>query len=93
MGYEIERFVDAKSVDDFKCGICLEVIENPVMITVCEHLYCRECLTDWLSKDTSCPEDRNPIEESDLTKPPRLIRNQLDRLEIRCNFVNVSKSH
>lgn len=90
MGFEIERFVDQKLVQDFKCGICLEVFKEPVMISVCEHIYCRECITDWLKTDTSCPEDRTPIQDSDLVQPTRLIRILHEKLEIKCDFAKVS---
>lgn len=91
MGFEIERFASSDNLEDFKCGICLEIFENPIMISICEHVYCRQCIDDWLKTDTSCPEDRTPIQESDLKPPPRMIRNFYDRLRIKCEFVDVSK--
>lgn len=90
MGFEIARFVDQKLAEEFKCGICLEVFKEPIMISVCEHIYCRGCITDWIQTDTSCPEDRTPIQESDLIQPTRLIRNLHGMLEINCDFKNVS---
>lgn len=89
MGYEIERFVE-KSVEEFKCGICLEAFIDPVMISVCQHNYCRECITDWLKTDMSCPEDREPIEASHLVPLMRSFRNLYDGLEIKCDFANVN---
>lgn len=90
MGFEIERFVDKKLAEDFKCGICLEVFKEPVMILGCDHIYCRGCITVWLKTDTSCPEDRTPVRESNLVQPTRLIRILHEKLEIRCDFTRVS---
>lgn len=89
MGFDTERFIDAKLAEEFKCGIWLEVFEEPVMISACDHIYCRECITEWLKTDTICPVDRTPIEDSDLVQPTRLIRNLHGKLEIKCDFEKV----
>ena len=31
------------------CLICLNIIENPVQCTKCQHYFCSECITDILS--------------------------------------------
>lgn len=37
-----------------ECPMCYEQLTNPVT-TPCKHIYCRECISTWLSEHTSCP--------------------------------------
>lgn len=90
MGFDTFRFVDKANLDDFKCSICLEVLKKPVMVRECEHVYCHKCFDDWLQKDTSCPQDRVPIEEGDICDPGRFFRNQYGKLKIKCDLADVN---
>lgn len=85
MGFDTTWFVN-KIDDSFKCSICLEVFKDPVMIEKCEHIYCRDCIRDWLSKNTYCPEDRAAISERNLVKPHRFFCNLYDKLEVKCEL-------
>lgn len=89
MGYDATRFVQ-DSLEDFKCGICLDVLKEPVMVRSCEHIFCCECIVNWLKNDNTCPEDRAPLEETGLTEPTRFFRNQYSKLKVFCDFVKVS---
>lgn len=89
MEFEIARFMDQKLTKSFKCGICLKVFKDPLMIPNCEHIYCRECITDRLQTHSSCPDDENTISENNLVQPPKLIRELHEKLEIKCEFAKV----
>ena len=45
------------------CSICLG--EQPNVITTCDHMFCRQCITDWFrkSKKMMCPYCRGCVEE------------------------------
>lgn len=93
MGYDISRFVDCeKIIESFKCGICLDVLKEPVVVKACEHMYCGECIKDWMRTDTSCPQDRIPIIQRDIGLPSRFFRNLYENLEMKCDFVKVSRN-
>ena len=50
MGYDICRF-KSKDIDrEFICGICQDVLKNPVVINPCEHIYCSDCITKWIEE-------------------------------------------
>lgn len=84
MGYELARFVG--QVDqEFICSICMMVLEIPVE-SPCEHIFCSECIKDWLAVESTCPVDRLPIHSFDLRAMPRYFRNLLDKLEVRCEL-------
>lgn len=38
------------------CAICLEdiMIDKEVRIDCCEHIYCKECITQWVETKTNC---------------------------------------
>lgn len=84
MGYDQSRF--SSNVDEeFLCSICVLVIENPVQ-TPCEHLFCIKCIRDWLCVNKTCPVDSRPLTADNLSEPNRVLRNLLNRLDIKCDF-------
>ncbi|CAG2100194.1 unnamed protein product, partial [Medioppia subpectinata] len=68
------------------CSICQEIFNTPVTTTCCLQLFCEECITKWLTTNTTCPYDRKPLTRSGLSKPPRLVTNTLGRFKIRCDY-------
>ncbi len=52
MGYDANRFID-KIADHFICSICLDVIENPVMTGICEHIFCKKYLNECILRSNS----------------------------------------
>lgn len=52
------------------CPICLQTLENSVMLTVCYHVYCFECLNTWVHslalhgvKFATCPLCKAPFQK------------------------------
>lgn len=82
MGYDTDRFISPVN-DALSCCICRDVLEDPLQAP-CEHAYCRTCIEAWLVHETSCPEDRRPLTLSSLRPLFRYMRNDLNRLQIRC---------
>lgn len=51
----------------------------------CEHAFCSGCIHEWLTRQPSCPVDRNNITPNQLKPVPRITRNLLSRLYINCD--------
>ena len=51
----------------------------------CEHAFCSGCIHEWLTRQPSCPVDRNNITPNQLKPVPRITRNLLSRLYISCD--------
>ena len=52
--YSLERFVNSQYACEFVCSICYQVPVSPVpIITDCEHLFCRSCLSRWIFQGKS----------------------------------------
>ena len=45
----------------------------------CEHAFCRACITEWISRQPTCPVDRQAVTASQLRPVPRILRNLLSR--------------
>ncbi|XP_064641043.1 RING finger protein 151-like [Lineus longissimus] len=82
MGYDIERFVQPIN-EGLLCSICRDVLKDPVQAP-CEHVYCSACIQEWLIHENNCPEDRRHLWGSDLRPLFRYMRNDLEKLQIRC---------
>ncbi|CAG2164504.1 unnamed protein product [Oppiella nova] len=63
-GFDRSRVVGVsdEELDEYTCGICLEVFVNPVVTQCCQQTYCHECIHNWLSENNTCPNDRKKIE-------------------------------
>ncbi|RXG69672.1 E3 ubiquitin-protein ligase NRDP1 [Armadillidium vulgare] len=51
----------------------------------CEHAFCSGCIHEWLSRQQTCPVDRQPITPSQLKQVPRILRSLLSKLYITCD--------
>ena len=81
MGIPTCRFLDPKH-EQFVCVICLDVAEDPVVITGCEHIFCRTCVDKvGLSK---CPSCREPFIEPRWTGLGAALKRSYLDLKIRC---------
>eukprot|EP00899_Mesostigma_viride_P006151 jgi/Mesvir1/15537/Mv03187-RA.1 len=71
--------------EDLVCAICTGVLQDPVE-GPCEHIFCRKCLVGWLqrSNNNSCPTCRQPLMPSTIRQAHRVVRNQLDAVEVTC---------
>lgn len=84
MGYELTRF-QGNVDEELVCPICAGVLEEPLQAALCEHAFCRACITEWLSRQPTCPVDRNAITTTNLRPVPRILKNLLARLSISCD--------
>uniref|UniRef100_A0A673B1P8 Ring finger protein 41, like n=1 Tax=Sphaeramia orbicularis TaxID=375764 RepID=A0A673B1P8_9TELE len=82
MGFDLERFVGYVN-EGLLCCVCRDVLERPLQAP-CEHAYCSACISSWLLHHHSCPEDRQPLDVGSLKPLYRYMRNDLNRLQIRC---------
>ncbi|GLV45679.1 early girl [Carabus blaptoides fortunei] len=87
MGFELNRF-QGEVDEELVCTICSGVLEEPLQAPVCEHAFCRACIQEWISRQPTCPVDRQPITSAQLRPVPRILRNLLSRLCISCDNVS-----
>ncbi len=45
--------------DELMCSICTKVLNEPQMVNCCEQRFCKNCLTEWMTKNKTCPHCRN----------------------------------
>lgn len=84
MGFEVNRF-QGEVDEELVCPICSGVLEDPLQAPICEHAFCRECIQEWISRQPTCPVDRQNITSAQLRPVPRILRNLLSRLYITCD--------
>lgn len=84
MGYELARF-EGDVDEELICPICSCVLEEPLQAPQCEHAFCATCIREWLTRQPTCPVDRSAITPNQLKPVPRILRNLLSRLTIRCD--------
>jgi len=45
-----------------ECPVCLDPMTGATATLVCGHLFCKDCITDWASSQTTCPTCRETLE-------------------------------
>ncbi|KAH8117617.1 hypothetical protein DFH11DRAFT_1724600 [Phellopilus nigrolimitatus] len=56
----------------FRCGICGEIYDAPMMLQHCGHSFCSVCARQSLRERHECPQCRKPAEEMHLVKNAQL---------------------
>jgi hypothetical protein len=86
-GFERSRFIDLSQsdCDEFTCGICLEILNNPIETKCCRKTYCKKCIITWINTNQLCPNDRRVLRVNDLINPSLIVVNLLSKLKIKCN--------
>ncbi|XP_067122287.1 E3 ubiquitin-protein ligase PDZRN3-like [Centruroides vittatus] len=80
--YQVENF-DPFPNEDLICSICDCVFYDPVECP-CRHVYCRNCICDWLSCQNTCPVCRKSVILYELRAVGPIIKNMIMKLTIRC---------
>ena len=61
--------------------------------TPCEHLFCRACMDAWLNERPVCPVDQLEVRPDQLRPAPRIVRNMLGQLQLKCRFYKYVLCH
>ena len=85
LGYDDERFESIVN-QNFHCLICYNVLKDPVMCRRNEHYFCRGCITEHLRRNSHrCPTCADELSVETLQGVPRIVKNYLNELSIRCD--------
>ena len=85
LGYDDERFESIVN-QNFHCLICYNVLKDPVMCRRNEHFFCRGCITEHLRRNShTCPTCADELTVETLQDVPRVVKNYLNELSIRCD--------
>lgn len=80
--------VDKKLIEDFRCSFCLSFINDPVMCSKCENVFCLECQQSYYSKPSNilCSYCRQEIsKQEDRFKPlNKKLRKKMKQLKFQC---------
>ena len=86
MGFDITRF-ESTVDDELICAICEGVLQNPIQVVSCEHVFCSDCLDQWIAKGKkNCPLDREAIKGGEDMKAPRIVINLLAKTDNQMRF-------
>lgn len=87
-GFERARVVSLcdKDLDEFTCGICQDIFVDPKETQCCRQIYCKECITEWLKDNTTCPFDRKLLNAESLRSPSRVVTNLLNNMKVKCDY-------
>jgi len=86
-GFSKKRFVNLTNVEEeLTCGICLEILNEPVVVQCCRQKKKKKCIKEWMDERQTCPNDRRVLGSKSLVEPPRLIQNMISRLKICCDY-------
>ena len=62
---------DAEEAGTTDCSICYEKLRRPVQL-VCSHMFCEDCMCEWLDRELTCPICRARLASARTPKPEYL---------------------
>ncbi len=82
MATELSDFEFVKELQhDLTCSICMKVLNEPQMVNCCEQRFCKNCLTEWMTNNKTCPLCRSSDFNHILLKR---LSNKISELEVYC---------
>ena len=84
-GFDENRFESPVS-ENFKCSICLNVLNDPKSCRNNQHYFCFGCIGQHLANFHTCPECMEELTPETLGTPPRVLMNCIAELPIKCNY-------
>ena len=85
-GFDEDRFAEPVS-DNFKCGICFNVLNNPKSCQNNQHYFCFGCINQHLKNYQTCPNCAEELTPETLGTPPRVLLNCISELRVKCDHV------
>ena len=82
-GYRNPELIVSAVNDNFNCGICLEMLDNPVMCPE-GHNFCKSCLEQAMMRKKECPLCRTKLSKSKMTTNRALERVMEDIVVVKC---------
>lgn len=77
---------------DYQCTICLDLLHQPIELTVCRTYICASCCCEWLrqSECLLCPccPDNHMGDYSTIKGAPDIVLTALSSLMVTCNLCN-----
>ena len=84
MGFAEQRFT-ATVDEEFRCPICRDIVDEPITCQ-CEHVFCKECIEEWIAREPSCPVDRSALKVHHLVGVSRIYKTFYSKLSLKCEF-------
>ncbi|KAM3180339.1 hypothetical protein ACTXT7_016473 [Hymenolepis weldensis] len=67
-----------------ECSVCYQRLNDPRTLP-CDHIFCRHCITDWLSREKYCPYCREPATLGQLKHSSYILNDILNNIQINDN--------
>jgi E3 ubiquitin-protein ligase NRDP1 len=85
--YDKSRFECLSSIhDQLTCSICQGILFNPMVVPCCLQTYCSDCINEWLTRNSICPNDKSKINKSKLSKASLAMVNIINSLRLSCTY-------
>jgi len=84
MGFDTNIFLSPVH-KELICSICFGVFEKPVYLPLCRHVFCAECISNWLNQSNQVGNRTCPIDK----KPIKINKEELMKKKISYNLSNI----
>jgi len=80
---EFDELKFLSEYEEFQCGICQRILNNPHFTPCCRQTYCLECISERLNTNNTCPYDCKQLKREDLRESELAFVNLLNKSKLR----------
>jgi hypothetical protein len=66
------------------CAICQNLVNFPTSCSVCQNLFCKKCIDQWMKNNFKCPMRCNQTSSLKLQDIPKTTRNLINKIKLKC---------
>ena len=71
--------------EDFNCPVCFELMEEPIKLNTCNHIFCKRCIVREADIRKACPLDRVPLDQEKMEEDQQL-KQKISEIKIKCRY-------
>ncbi len=80
---EQDKELYEKLKDELTCIICFGLLQDPLICSRCETVFCKSCIDTWFTKREKCPLNCSKT-DTQLSQIPKNMKKLMNKIRVKC---------